>query len=154
MVSRNLQSQPDRRLGWTAVPRFQQCSAPPRDMVPTCNPLGAEMPKEGLGRVIYNLPASQDIPLRLIWTAGLLLLHAKCLFTWRRRTRRLCEPAAPDTLKISIVPGPTSRVKGRRAEGPISAVRAPGPLLSHSIRKHHHGLDWADQSHEKAATPL
>lgn len=50
-------------------------------MVPTCSPLGAEMPKEGLGRVIYNLPASQDIPLRLIWTAGLLLSHAKCLFT-------------------------------------------------------------------------
>lgn len=60
----------------------------------------------------------------------------------------------PDTLKISIVPDSTSRVKGRKAEGPISAVRALAPWLSHSIRKHHHGLDWADQSHERTATPL
>lgn len=71
------------------------------------------MPKEGLGRVIYNLPASQDIPLRLIWTAGLLLSHAKCLFTWRRRNCRLCEGLAPDTLKISIVPG--SHISGKGA---------------------------------------
>jgi hypothetical protein len=71
------------------------------------------MHKEGLGRVIYSLPASQDVPLRLIRTAGLLLLHAKCLFTWRRRTRRLCELVAPDTLKISIVPG--SHISGKGA---------------------------------------
>lgn len=52
-------SMPAKPQAWlAAVPRFQQCSAPSRDAVPTCKPLGAEMPKEGLGRLIYNLPAS------------------------------------------------------------------------------------------------
>jgi hypothetical protein len=109
-------AQPGHRLGWTTVPRFQQCSAPLRDVAPTCNPLGAEMPKEGLGRVIYKLPASPRHSFKAYLDGG------SPIVAWEVSVHMaptnlyevgFVQPVAPDTLKISIVPG--SHISGKGA---------------------------------------